>query len=501
MAREDEELSDATDPTRVLGRVIAVTVADVLPVNHIVGDYTVDAVLGDGGFSTVYAAHHNTTSHSVALKVLHRRWCLVPQIVARFLREAEVVRQIENPNIVALYEVGWIDGDRPYLVMERLDGTSLGKILSQRGSLSIRETLDYFEPICNGLAAAHRSGIVHRDLKPSNVMVSHPGQPFWLKLIDFGIAKLVASDGPRLTRTGSQVGTMTAMSPEQLQGLPVDWRADIYSLGVLLYQCVTGQRPFIGSSVTLEQMHLHAPAPRASRIAPVGSAIDRVIVRCMQKDPDRRYLSVDTFLIDLRAAVQEAGADAPFSIVPGGPGNDSAGIAVPVPVAVIGLYAEVLVDGRPADLDVLEDDLLDEIEDVIELVVARAQADGHVVVMRTGTSAMACRLLGEEAGDQAGGQTGDQTTMDRMVSSARTLAGEIRGRPGGSGRIELAMYIEIGEALRSGAGDSQTLSGPFIETRPWLDSPPVPGTWMSRTLVETVLNLPCETAWCRLHDD
>ncbi|HWO21624.1 MAG TPA: serine/threonine-protein kinase [Kofleriaceae bacterium] len=461
--------------------------------SHPVGDYTVDAVLGDGGFSTVYAAHHNTTGHQVALKVLHRRWCLVPQIVARFLREAEVVRQIENPNIVALYEVGWIDGDRPYLVMERLDGTSLGKILSQRGSLTIRETLDYFEPICNGLAAAHRSGIVHRDLKPSNVMVSHPGQPFWLKLIDFGIAKLVASDGPRLTRTGSQVGTMTAMSPEQLQGLPVDWRADIYSLGVLLYQCVTGQRPFIGSSVTLEQMHLHAPAPRASRIAPVGSAIDRVIVRCMQKDPDRRYLSVDTFLIDLRSAVQEAGADAPFSIVPGGPGSDSAGLAVPITVPVIGLYAEVLVDGQPANLDALDDDMLDEIEDVIELVVARTQAEGHVVAMRTGTSAMACRVLGED--------TGDQVTMDRMMSAARALAGEIRDRAGGSGRIELAMYLELGEALRSRAGDAQTLSGPFIETRPWLASPPVPGTWMSRTLVETVLNLSCETAWCRLHDD
>src|SRR6185436_7557305 len=182
MAREDEDLSDATDPTRVLGRVVAVTVADELPANQRVGDYAIDSVLGDGGFSTVYAAHQTTTGHLVALKVLHRRWCLVPQIVARFLREAEVVRQIDNPNIVALHEVGWIDGDRPFLVMERLDGTSLGKILSQRGSLPLEETLDYFEPICNGLGAAHRSGIVHRDLKASNVMVSHPGQPFWVKL-------------------------------------------------------------------------------------------------------------------------------------------------------------------------------------------------------------------------------------------------------------------------------------------------------------------------------
>jgi len=488
MAREDEELSDATDPTRVLGRVIAVTAADELPVSQNVGDYVIDSMVGDGGFSTVYAAHHSTTQMQVALKVLHRRWCMVPQIVARFLREAEVVRQIDNPNIVALFEVGWIDGDRPYLVMERLDGTSLGKIIKMRGSLPIRDTLDYFEPICNGLGAAHRSGIVHRDLKPSNVMVSHPGQPFWVKLIDFGIAKLVAAEAPRLTRTGSQVGTMTAMSPEQLLGMPVDWRADIYSLGVLLYQCVTGQRPFAGSSVTLEQMHLQAPAPRASRIAPVGSAIDRVILRCMQKDPDRRYLSVDTFLIDLRAAVQEAGVEAPFSIS-----------TAPEPTAalarapIVGLYAEVLVDGRAVDLDDLDDDALDEIEHVVERVVARSQEDGHVVALRTSTAAMACRAIGGELDASA--------AMDRMLATARALAGELRGRESAGGRIDVAMYLELGEAQPSGAGDSQTFAGPFVEAREWLASPPVAGTWMSRAIVETVMHLPSEGPWRRVQDE
>lgn len=487
MAREDEDLSDATDPTRVLGRVIAVTVADELPVNHAVGDYVVDAMLGDGGFSTVYAAHHRETLMPVALKVLHRRWCMVPQIVARFLREAEVVRQIDNPNIVALHEVGWIDGDRPFLVMERLDGTSLGKIIKQRGSLPIRDTLDYFEPICNGLGAAHRSGIVHRDLKPSNVMVSHPGQPFWVKLIDFGIAKLVAAEAPRLTRTGSQVGTMTAMSPEQLLGMPVDWRADIYSLGVLLYQCVTGQRPFAGSSVTLEQMHLQAPAPRASRIAPVGSAIDRVILRCMQKDPDRRYLSVDTFLIDLRAAVQEASADTPFAI-----SSELEPVeAAQVPVA--GLYAEVLVDGRPVDLDELDDDALDEVEHVVERVVTRSQEDGHVIALRTSTSAMACLAATDGLDAPA--------VVDRLLATARALADELRVRASGDARIEVAMYLELGQAQRSGAGDSQAFSGPFVEAREWLPSPPAAGTWMSRAVVEQVMHLASEAPWRRVQDE
>ncbi len=490
MVREDQEPTDVTEPTRVLGRVV-VGAADEIPLNLQVGDYTIDSVLGEGGFSTVYAAHHSHTQQGVALKVLHRRWCLVPQIVSRFLREAEVVQQINHPNIVTLHELGWIDGDRPFLVMERLDGTSLDRIIAQRGCLPASETLDYFEPMCSALAAAHRSGIVHRDLKASNVMVSHPGHMFWIKLIDFGIAKLVAPEVPRLTRTGSQVGTMTAMSPEQLLGMPVDWRADIYSLGVLLYQCVTGQRPFAGSAVTLEQMHLHAPAPRASRIAPVGSAIDRVILRCMQKEPDRRYLSVDTFLIDLRAAIQEIGAEAAYAAGAGGEAATGEAAATGS-VRVVGLYAEVLADGRIVDLDELDDDTLDDVEQVVERVVTRAQGDGHVLALRTGTSAMACHALGEDGSQQA--------TMERMVVFARALAEELRSRPGASSRIEIAMYLDVGEVQRSGAGASQTYCGPFIEARAWMASPPIPGTWMSRNIVESVMNLTCTTDWCRLQD-
>lgn len=505
--REEEESNDGTDPTKVLGRVARSeehSVSRTLPTQQQqIGEYTIDATLGEGGFSTVYAAHHTVAQYSVALKVLHRRWCMVPQIVARFLREAEVVQRIDHPNIVALREVGWIDGGWPFLVMERLDGTSLGRILNQRGSLPVPEVLDYFEPMCDALGAAHRSGIVHRDLKPSNVMVSHPGEPFWLKLIDFGIAKLVTPEAPRLTRTGSQVGTMTAMSPEQILGHPIDWRADIYALGVLLYQSVTGQRPFVGSMVTLEQMHLHAPVPRASWIAPVGPAIDRVIMRCMQKDPDRRYLSCDTFLIDLRAAVEDSGADAVLSIRPDAERPGLPGVAPvaapavapePSAVKVVGLYAEVLVDGQTVDWDALDDDdALDDIEQIVEQAVARAQADGHVLALRSSSAVMACLAVGDGGDEQA--------TMERVVTAARALASELRTREAPSERVEIAMYLDIGEVERSGTGAGQTLSGPFIETRPWLASPPIPGTWMSRNVVDRVMGLTSEAPWCRLKDD
>jgi hypothetical protein len=161
-------------------------------------------------------------------------------------------------------------------------------------------------------------------------------------------------------------------------------------------------------------------------------------------------------------------------------------------VKVVGLYAEVLVDGRTVDLDVLEDDALDEIEDVVERVVTRSRADGHVLALRTSTSVMACRTVDGEADQQA--------TMERMMDSARALAGELRGRTTANGRIDIAVYLEIGEAQRSSTGNSQTLSGPFIETRPWLASPPVAGTWMSRSVVQSVTKLACETTWCRLQD-
>ena len=489
MPGDEEDSSDASEPTRVLGRRI-VRPGEELPANLRVGDYTIDAALGTGGFCTVYAAHHEVTQAPVALKILLRRWCLVPQIVARFLREAEVVARIEHPNIVALHEVGWIDGDRPFLVMERLDGWSLGRILIQRGSLPARETLDYFGPICNALGAAHRAGIVHRDLKPSNVMVSHPGQPFWVKLIDFGIAKLVAPETPKLTRTGSQVGTVTAMSPEQLLGMPVDWRSDIYALGVLLYHCLTGQRPFAGSTVTLEQMHLHAPAPRPSRIAPVGPGLDRVILRCMQKDPDRRYLSTDTFLIDLRAAVEESGSDGAAAI--GMAGEPAGGEEEAAAVRVVGLYAEVLVGGRAIDWDTLEDDALDEIEHVVTRVVARSREEGHVVALRTSSSAMACRAVGAEGEERA--------AMEQMAGSARALVEELRGRPAVSAPVEVALYLDVGEARRGGSAASPSFSGAFVEARPWLPSPLAAGTWLSRAVAAGVMSVACEDTWRRLED-
>jgi serine/threonine-protein kinase len=426
------------------------------------------------------------------------------------------VQRLAHPSIVSLHEVGWLEGGRPFLVMERLDGWSLGRILTQRGSLPVRETLDYFGPICDALGAAHRAGIVHRDLKPSNVMVSHPGQEFWVKLIDFGIAKLVAPEVPRLTRTGSQVGTLTVMSPEQLLGMPVDWRTDIYALGVLLYQCVTGQRPFVGSTITLEQMHLHAPAPRPSRIAPVGPGIDRVILRCMQKDPDRRYLSADTFLIDLRAAVEEHGAEPVLAVgtteMPRGeaeaaaaafaaePSEAEAGdVAAPAVattaagmVRVVGLYAEVLADGQPVDLDALDDDALDEVEFVMEQVVDRAREDGHVVALRTGSAAMACRAIDSAADARA--------EIARMSGSARALVGALRGRPAVGARIELAVYLDVGEARRVGSGPLPTFSGPFVEVRPWLPSSLAAGIWSSRAIVEVGTGDADGTAWRRLED-
>src|SRR6266478_5793915 len=169
-----------------------------------------------------------------------------PEMVERFVREARVVNRIRHPNIVDIYEFGELDDKRPYFVMELLEGTSLASIVERRGRLSPAQALSYLEPVCDALRAAHAAGVVHRDLKASNVAVVKEGDPPRVKLLDFGIAKLVrTAPGERgLTAVGQRIGTPYAMAPEQIRGGAIDARVDIYALGVLLYQLLTGRYPF-----------------------------------------------------------------------------------------------------------------------------------------------------------------------------------------------------------------------------------------------------------------
>ena len=273
-----------------------------------VGHYLIEELRGRGGFATIYRARHQTIGRMAAIKVLHRRLITSTTIVEQFIQEARAANMVAHPNIIDIYELDELPDGRPYLVMEWLAGSDLDQELRARGRFCTYEALGVLEELAAALSAVHRAGIVHRDLKASNVLLAPNGASFAIKLVDFGIAKLLAADdrrGSDLSSSDARVGSPTNMAPEQLLDESVDPRTDIYALGILTYQLVTGRLPFTASTIVeLEDMHLHAQAPRASDTAPVSPAIDAVIHRCMEKLPDARYQTVDEVMAALRRAAE-----------------------------------------------------------------------------------------------------------------------------------------------------------------------------------------------------
>jgi serine/threonine protein kinase len=269
----------------------------------LVGQYVVDALAASGGFGTVYRGRHQSRPRAAAIKLLHEYVASSETSVRRFEQEAEVIGRLHHPNVVEIFEVGQLTDGRPYLVMEWLDGHTLAELVARRGALPLDEVAALARPLCAGLAAIHDAGIVHRDLKASNVMAG----TFGVKLIDFGVVKLLDAS-ERLTRTGARVGTPTAMAPEQILGAEVTCATDVYACGVLLYQLLTGHLPFDATTLEdLEALHLHATPPRVSRRVAVPAIVDDVVLRCLEKEPLRRFASAR----ELAAALARAAAGEP----------------------------------------------------------------------------------------------------------------------------------------------------------------------------------------------
>ncbi|UCF69293.1 MAG: protein kinase, partial [Acidobacteriota bacterium] len=268
--------------------------------------------LGEGGMGVVYRAEDENLGRRVALKVLHGRFVADEERRARFLREARTAAAITHPNIGTIYEVDEDDGTI-FIAMELIEGRSLGRLIGNR-PLSTEQLLEIALGVAEGLARAHRSQIVHRDLKPENIVVDSDGQ---VKILDFGLAKLIEPrQGPIIdereqsqtlsadvTRDGRILGTAAYMSPEQARGLPVDQRSDVFSFGVVLYEMMTGQAPFRGETVTdtLTSILRDTPAPVAQFNADAPSELERILSRCLAKDPKDRYQSTEDLAADLRA--------------------------------------------------------------------------------------------------------------------------------------------------------------------------------------------------------
>jgi eukaryotic-like serine/threonine-protein kinase len=256
--------------------------------------YVIKRKLGSGGMADVYLAEDQELGRRVALKLLDERHASDEQFVERFRREAQSAASLNHPNIVSIFDRGRAEGTY-YIAMEYLDGRTLKELLVRNGPTPIPIAIDYARQILGALSFAHRNGIIHRDIKPHNIIVGTDGR---LKVTDFGIARSGAS---QMTEAGSIVGTAQYLSPEQARGAPVDPRSDLYSLGIVLYEMLTGKVPFTGDTpVEIAMKHLSQVPEPPSQVRPeVPHDLDAVVMRALAKDPEQRYASSEEMDADL----------------------------------------------------------------------------------------------------------------------------------------------------------------------------------------------------------
>jgi predicted Ser/Thr protein kinase len=273
------------------------------------GKYLIQSVLAEGGMAVLYIARHTTMERTVVVKVVHGALNSSPNALQRFEREAKVLARLNHPNIVAVYDFGFINKKQPFLIMEYIKGMNLADKVQQHGSPTVPVATQIIMQICRGLEEAHATGIIHRDLKPDNIILQEKvDRPDWVKIVDFGIAHLLDSEGKRLTRAGRITGTPEYMSPEQFKDKPLDFRADIYSLGIVIFELITGRLPFEADDLgVLMAKQLMDVAPSVSTLRediPEGSPMDLLIKKCLEKEPDQRYQSA----AELRRAAETIAA-------------------------------------------------------------------------------------------------------------------------------------------------------------------------------------------------
>ncbi len=287
-------------------------------VGDVIADrYELDELVGSGGMSSVYRAHDRLLERDVALKVLHSHFLSDEEYVERFRREARAVAQLSHPNIVTVIDRGEADGHQ-FIVFEYVAGENLKELVQRTGPLPVRRAVELALAIADGLAFAHDHGLVHRDVKPQNVLLSAEGET---KVTDFGIARSLDVEHG-MTQTGTVMGTGHYLSPEQASGRPVTPATDVYSLGVVLYELLTGEVPFRGDNVVAVAMrHVNEPPPGLLEQRPdVPLRLAGAVERALEKDPARRFASMHEFARELRMCLDELGSfDAERTFVARGP--------------------------------------------------------------------------------------------------------------------------------------------------------------------------------------
>lgn len=270
------------------------------------GKYEIIKAIGGGASGQVYKARHRMMNTVVAVKVLAAQLSMQPELVRRFEREARAASVLRHPNVLIVHDLGMTEESQPYMVMEFLNGYSLAELLEQNGKLSVDDSLEIVAQICRGIGKAHEEGLVHRDLKPGNIMLIADGEKtFNIKIVDFGLAKSTrAEEGvTKLTQTGALIGTPSYMSPEQCSSEATDHRCDLYAIGCILHEMLTGSVPFSSTNIIETFMRHATEPPPALALADISSTtnsrLQYIVHRCLAKEREQRYQSADELLHDI----------------------------------------------------------------------------------------------------------------------------------------------------------------------------------------------------------
>src|SRR5262245_2868336 len=296
-----------------------------LAVGARLGPYEILSALGAGGMGEVYRARDTKLKRDVALKVLPQAFAQDPGRLARFQREAELLATLNHPNVAAIFSIEEAGGAQ-FITMELVEGCTLDQ-MTPTGAVSAAQLFDIAIALADALSAAHRKHIIHRDLKPGNVMMTDDGR---VKVLDFGLARAVDPDPAHpedevthlgLTQTGIIVGTVPYMSPEQIEAKPLDHRTDLFSLGVILYELATGERPFRGDSspALMSSILKDRPRPIEERRPDIPDAVSRLIERCLEKQPRDRIQTATEILAELKAQRRAWESGAAWAVGPATP--------------------------------------------------------------------------------------------------------------------------------------------------------------------------------------
>jgi eukaryotic-like serine/threonine-protein kinase len=298
------------------GALLRPIITDPLIGTVLAGNYEILEVLGQGGMGVVYRGKHSLMERIVAIKMLLSQLISDTNSVKRFQQESKAAARLKHPHIIDVYDFGISPAGQPYIVMEFLEGTPLSDLIKKEGQIGVERSIKLIAQACDALDHAHKQGVVHRDLKPSNIVLTqYDEEKDYVKVVDFGVAKLIEvgnnGEGQRLTQAGEVCGSPVYMSPEQCMGQDLDARSDIYSMGIVLYETLTGKLPILGKTMvdTMSKHISEAPVPfnEARPDLYIPERLEWVVNKAMAKDPANRHQTMEEFKLDLDLAIPRPG--------------------------------------------------------------------------------------------------------------------------------------------------------------------------------------------------